>query len=635
MKRFLYIVATCLLLVSCANRGVGPQGGPKDTIPPKPLTAEPELGAINFHGDRIEVTFDEYIQLNNIASNLMISPPQQNQPEVKARGKKLIVQFKDTLHDSTTYTLDFGDAVCDYREKVPLHGYSFYFATGPEIDTLEHFGCVYDASSLNPMQGILVGIHRDLSDTAFVKHPFLRIAKTDAEGGFRIANIHAGTYAIYAIDDISHDYRLTFGEALAFADEPVVISAPEKALETMDTVAIDTVAMDSVAMDSVAMDSVAMDSVTMDSTAVMLPKEKPRGPMTSLFLFKEAQQKLYLQKVSRDEQHQITMLFSSSPDSLMIWRVLRPSEIDSTASDTAWLDPTPYIYPAFSSKGDTVTFWLTDSLAISQDSLYFEARYRRTDSVYNLEWFTDTIRAFWRAPRLTAKAKEAQDRINRNKRLDLRTNARKGFDVYDTLWLACTTPLADINAEAFHLFERVDTVLKPIPFSIAPYDTLPMKLTILADLQPEGNYELQLDSAALHDVYGVSHIAATYGLLVKSMADYSTLRVFLKPFEPKARIQLMNGKDEVVRELQAVEEGAFFENLKPDTYYMRLYLDEDGNGKWTTGSWEYKRQPERIYYYPEKIQTKSNWDFEQEWDYTAVEQMKSKPKELIKPVTKK
>ena len=70
-------------------------------------------------------------------------------------------------------------------------------------------------------------------------------------------------------------------------------------------------------------------------------------------------------------------------------------------------------------------------------------------------------------------------------------------------------------------------------------------------------------------------------------------------------------------------------------HYMRLYLDVDGNGKWTTGSWEYKRQPERIYYYPEKIQTKSNWDFEQEWDYTAVEQMKSKPRELVKTVKKK
>ena len=132
-----------MLLVSCANRGIGPQGGPKDTVPPIPLFSDPEIGALDYHGNRIEVTFDEYIQLNDVVGNLMMSPPQQNPPDVKARGKRLVVQFKDSLHDSTTYTIDFGDAICDYREKVPLHGFSFYFATGPEIDTLMHFGHVY------------------------------------------------------------------------------------------------------------------------------------------------------------------------------------------------------------------------------------------------------------------------------------------------------------------------------------------------------------------------------------------------------------------------------------------------------------------------------------------------------------
>ena len=624
------------MVAGCANRGIGPQGGPKDSVPPIPLFSEPEIGALDFHGNRIEITFDEYIQLNNIAGNLMMSPPQQNPPDVKPRGKRLIVQFKDTLHDSTTYTIDFGDAVCDYREKVPLHGFSFYFSTGPEIDTLAHFGHVYDAATLNPMQGILVGIHRDLSDTAFTRMPFLRIAKTDSVGGFRIGNIHPGMYKIYAVDDIGRDYRLTIGEALAFNDEPITVSAlesPSVHVPHRDSTAADTLQADTLLTETLQVDSLQADSIVPDT--FLLPLQEPQGPLTALFLFKEAQQKLYLQKVNRDVQHQITMQFSSAPDSLMRWHVLRPSEIDTTKSDSAWTDPTPYMYPAFSRHGDTVTIWLTDSAAIAQDSIFLEAQYRRTDSLYNLTWYTDTIRAIWRAPRLTAKAREALERQNQSRRLELKSNARKAFEMYDTLWLSCTTPLAVIPHESFHLYERIDTILKPVAFSIAPYDTLPMRLTIIADLQPNGEYELKIDSAALRDVYGVTHVAASYSLKVKTPADYSTLRVILKPFEPKARIQLLNSKDEVVRELPAVEEGAFFEHLKPDAYYMRLYLDENGDGKWTTGSWEYKRQPERIYYYPEKIQTKSNWDFEQEWDYTAVEQIKSKPKELIKPIKKK
>lgn len=586
IEKTLCILATALLVAGCANRGIGPQGGPKDTIPPKPLHADPEVGTLNFNAKRIEVTFDEYIQLNNVQGNLLMSPPQQRPPDVRARGKRMIINFQDSLHENTTYTLDFGDAVCDFREKVPLHGYSYYFSTGDEIDTLMYTGRVYEAETLNPMAGILVGIHRDLSDSAFTKTTFLRIAKTDSAGYFRINNIHEGQYRIYAVDEFSRDYRLTPGESLAFSDSIIAIPA--------------------------------------DS-----------GAGTNLFLFKEAVEKLYLQKSQRDEQHRISLLFSASPDSAMTWRVLRPSEMDSTKSDSAWTDPTPYLYTMFNDRRDTVTIWLTDSTAVRQDSIFLETHYRRTDSVYNLEWYTDTIRAVWRAPRLTAKALELQERINRNRRLDLKTNARKDFEIYDTLRLSSATPLARIALDSIHLFERIDTVTREIPFTLAEHDSITKEIVFLADLQPGGNYELLLDSGALHDVYGITHIKGMYGLLMKTPEDYSTLRVKLIPFDPKARIQILNNKDQVVRELPATEEGSFFEYLKPDTYYMRLYMDENGDGKWTTGEWSSKRQPEPIYYFPGKVQTKSNWDFEEEWDYTATEQMKSKPSELVKIVKKK
>lgn len=603
MRKIVYCVAAVLFMAGCANRGIGPQGGPKDSIPPVPLRSVPEMGALNFKDKRIEVTFDEYIQLNNIAGNLLMSPPQQNAPDVRARGKRLIINFQDSLRDSTTYTIDFGDAVCDFREKVPLHGFSFYFSTGDEIDTLEYSGYVYEAASLNPMHGILVGIHRDLSDSALTSQPFSRIAKTDSAGFFRIGNIHAGKYRLYAIDDFSRDNRLTPGEALAFADSAVSIQPSALSLQPSDS------------------DAIAVEAVA--------------APQGRLFLFKEAQEKLYLQRTLRDEQHRVTLIFSASPDSVPSWRVMRPSETDTAKNDSAWTDPTPFIHTAYSARRDTVTLWLTDSAAIGQDSLFFEARYRRTDSVFDLEWYTDTLRAIWRAPRLSAKAKEQQERKSRNRRLTLKSNARKGFELYDTLALSCTTPLRTIEVDSIHLFHHVDTVFTPVPFTILPYDTLPMKLRLQAELKAGETYELRLDSGALCDVYGVSHIAGTFPLTIKTPEDYSTLRVKLNPFVANARIQVLDSKDQVVRELPAEEEGAFFEYLKPDAYYMRLYLDENGDGKWTTGAWEGKRQPEPIYYFPEKIQTKSNWDFEEEWDYKAVEQMQAKPKELIQVVTKK
>jgi hypothetical protein len=124
-------------------------------------------------------------------------------------------------------------------------------------------------------------------------------------------------------------------------------------------------------------------------------------------------------------------------------------------------------------------------------------------------------------------------------------------------------------------------------------------------------------------------------LQLKTKEDYSTLRIKIQPFVPQARIQLLDAKDKVVRELSAEQQGTLFQFIKPETYYLRMYIDANNDQQWTTGSWEEKRQPEQVYYFPSKIQTKSNWDFEEEWDYTAVPQTESKPKELIQVSPKK
>lgn len=566
------VLIAAIVLASCANRGIGPQGGPKDSIPPVPVKSEPVNGVVDFHGKRIEISFNEYLQLSDIASNLLISPPQKNTPDVKARGKRVVVQFQDTLRDSTTYTIDFGSAICDFTEKNPLKGYIFSFATGPSIDTLETYGRVFDALTLNPASGICVGIHANLADSAFTKETFLRIAKTDSAGYFRIANIHQGRYRLYAVDDMSRDYRLTPGEAYAFHDSILSITAP-------------------------------------DST------------MHPLFLFKEEQPRLYLQRTLRDEPHKIQILFSARPDSLPQIRSLT--------------DSISYV-TQFSRYNDTVSLWLTDSISIFNDSIFLEARYRRTDSLFQLEWYTDTLRAIFRKPRMSATQRETKGLQLQNRRLEIKTNGRKNFDVYDTLRLSFGAPLAVLRLDSMHLTERVDTGARPIPFTVVPNDTLPMVLTILADLKPGGKYDLKLDSATFTDVYNTTHIAANYGIEVKKIEDYSTLRIKLEPFVPKARIQLLDTKDNVILDFPAVEgEGTLFEYLKPGDYYLRMYIDENGDGKWTTGSWEHKRQPELMYYFPNKVNTRANWDFEEVWDYKAVERTEAKPVELIKAAPKK
>lgn len=598
LRNIIYLLLVILAFDSCANRGIGPQGGPRDTIPPTVLKSIPENGALQFKGRQLEVTFSEYLQLDNIGQNLLMSPPQQHAPEVKVRGKKLHVEFQDSLRDNTTYTLDFGKAVCDFTERNP-QPFVFAFSTGDFIDTLEIRGNVYDAENLNPLKDITVGIYADMADSAFSTTVFDRIGRSDSAGGFRISNIREGTYRLYAVEDVSRDYRLTPGEMMAFADEPVT---PEVHPHFVT-------------------DSLGNDSLI----------GYDYGPADlQLWLFKQKQQRLYLQRGFREKQHLIHFYFSASPDSLPCFRALRLSDIDSTRTDTSWLDPTPYFYTSYSPHGDTVTVWLTDSLAIDQDSMYIEARYRRTDSLYRLEWTTDTLRAMWRRPRLSAKALKLQNYRNKHRKLELQSNASKAFEIYDTLYVASASPLATIEPDSIHLFQCVDTILKPMSFSIEPYDTLPMRFRLIASLKAGKKYELHMDSAGLHDVYGVPNKAEKFAFQVKTLEDYATLKVKLNPFLPNARIQIINGRDDVVRELPALPEGTTFRFLKADNYYLRMYVDSNGDERWTTGSWEEHRQPETVYYYPNMIQTKSNWDFEEEWDYTAVPQTQAKPIELIR-----
>ena len=620
-KYYVYIgVALILLCSACANRGQGPQGGPRDTIPPMVLKELPVNGTLAFTNQKVEITFDEYIQLDNVQNNVLISPPQQNPPEVKAFGKTLSVVFQEELQDSTTYTIDFGAAICDYNEKTPLEGYVYAFSTGDYIDSLAISGCVYNAENLNPMPTVLVGIHRNMADSALSTLPFSRITRADSEGNFTIHNIHPGTYRLYALNDISRDYLYQPGEALAFVDSTI---QPYMQMEHhQDTIWQDTLGIDLVTGDTLF--TRLIDSVYTHEVARYLPDS------LVLWYFEESKQRLYFQKIMREEQHAFTMLFSAPQPSMPIVRSLSPSQMDSTASDSSYVDWMQYMLLQHSPTYDTITYWLTDSLAIAMDSIYFEVTYQVTDSLYNIVPQTDTLLAVYRHPRLSEKAREAYLRGKRERKLALTTNASTKFEIYDTLRVQSDFPLDSIHTEMFHLMHKVDTIFKDIPFQLAKVDSLGMLIHLLAELKPMESYLLRIDSAACCDIYGKCNELIEDNIKLKSLDEYSSLKVKMTHFDPRARIQLLNDKDKVVAEKPAMQDGTLFDYLAPTTFYLRLYIDYSGDGKWTTGDWLSKRQPEPIYYYPNRLKLRANWDFEENFDHLAIPQILSKPEALKK-----
>ena len=609
-----------LLCVSCANRGTGPQGGPRDTIPPMVVKESPMNGSLNFDAKRIEIHFDEYIQLDNVQKNVLISPPQQTPPEVKAIGKNVSVVFNEPLQDSTTYTIGFGAAICDYNEKTPLHDYVYSFSTGDVIDSLSVSGRVYDAANLDPISDVLVGIHSNHADSALGTIPFTRIARANEEGYFTIHNMRSGIYRLYALNDISRDYLYQPGEALAFADS--LVRPYTELREVSDTIWRDTLGIDPATKDTLFTRQI--DSVVIAEHIFYLPDT------LVLWYFTENKQRHYFKGVYREEQHAFTLIFSAPQDSLPTIRVLRPSEVDSLANDSSWVDWMDYALLQSNATYDTMTYWLTDSLAIKQDSIYMEMRYMISDSVYNLIPQTDTVLAVYRRPRMSEKAWENVQRQKRERKLEMKSNASSKFEIYDTLHIQSPFPLDSLKTELLHLVHvEEDTIVTPIPFVIHARDSLKQRIQLVANLEPAESYMLTIDSAALYDIYGKCNDSTSYKLKLKSLDEYSSLRVKMTHFDTRARMQLLNDKDQVLRELPAVEEGAHFDYLTPTTYYLRLYIDWNNDGEWTTGDWLQKRQPEPIYYFPSRLKLRANWDFEENFNHLAIPQVQSKPKALI------
>ena len=604
-----------LFFSSCANRGIGPQGGPKDTIPPRMVKEQPLNQSVNFHGKKIEITFNEYLQLDNIQQNLLVSPPQQVSPIVKAVGKKVTVEMQEDLIDSTTYTLDFGNAICDYTEKNPLRGYVFAFSTGDRIDSMEVYGRVANAEDLNPVSGLMVGLQANLHDSAFSTLPFTRVARSDSLGEFGIQNLRNGVYRLYALQDQSRDFLYQPGEGLAFSDSLVI---PEYETE----IVFDTI------WKNIADTIDSLSSVRQIDTILTIQNTYVGPADLMLWFFKEDKQRHYFQRVYRDEPHIIKLQFSAPQDSLPLLRALPPSAMDSTRSDSLWTDPWAYTLLQANPTRDTLVYWLTDSIAIRQDSIFLEMTYLKSDSLYNLVPATDTVSAIYRAPRMTQKAKEAQEKKARERKLDLKSNAKDKFEVYDTLCVVSAFPIDSIYTDSIRLYEKQDTLLIDKPFTLRQKDV--MSFQIIAPLQQGKQYELHLDSAAVRDIYGVASDKKKFTLRLKTAEDYSTLLIRLPNYDPRIRLQLLSEKDQPVRELPAREEGTKFEYLTPKTYYLRLYFDLNGDGRWTTGDWITKRQPEPVYYFPAKLTLRANWDFEERFDYLARPQLEAKPRELRK-----
>ncbi|KAA6321084.1 hypothetical protein EZS27_029222, partial [termite gut metagenome] len=234
------VAVLVLVLYSCASIG-RPEGGAIDETPPRFIGSAPVAGALNSKRTRITLEFDEYIKLEGVNEKVIVSPPQVQRPEIKPAGKKININLLDSLRENATYIIDFSDAISDNNEGNPLGNFAFTFSTGEAIDTLVVSGVLLAASDLEPVKGMLIGLHADLADSAFTSFPFDRVSRTDSRGRFSIKGIAPGAYRLFGLMDADQNFMFSQkSEAIAFLDSLVIPRFEERSRKDTITTSQDS-----------------------------------------------------------------------------------------------------------------------------------------------------------------------------------------------------------------------------------------------------------------------------------------------------------------------------------------------------------------------------------------------------------
>ena len=176
----------------------------------------------------------------------------------------------------------------------------------------------------------------------------------------------------------------------------------------------------------------------------------------------------------------------------------------------------------------------------------------------------------------------------------------------------------------------------PGQFLVREKVNVPRTYEVIGEWRPDVEYSLEIDSAAFVDIYGSVSDTAKKGFKVKSNDAYSTIFMTLDGMRGKNVVaQLVSSTDAVMKEVRTHTGDAEFFYVNPNTYYLRIFVDENNNGKWDTGNYDEGRQAETIYYYPSKIECKEKWDFTETWSPLRGSSTSLKPAELVKQKAEK
>jgi hypothetical protein len=592
-RLFLVSFIAVIIIGSCAKIST-PSGGLRDRLPPVVVKSVPLNGAKNFKGNKVEITFNEYVVLDNINDKFMVSPPMKKKPRVFIRSKSVDIELDEKMKDSTTYTFYFQDAIKDLNEGNILQNYQFVVATGPIIDSLSVTGNIYNAYNLEIPEKTLVLLYHELADSAVEKHLPQYITRLDATGYFRIDNVRPGIYRLFGLKDAdnSKTYNLP-DEEFAFMDSTITVTS-EKNYIPPPKIVKDTTIVKKVPVKSGA---AAKDSTKLKKTEIKIPEPVALKGEYRLFQFLATKKAHYLVSSKRDLKYEMLFVLSLPPDSMKF-----EFSIPDSKPGSFFTEPSKY--------RDTLKVWLTDSSLYSRTQINTILNYPFTDTLGKTGYKQDTILMRFLQPRAPKVAKTKKTIFT------YENNISSGsLKPGQTIVFKSKTPFREPDSARIKLYEIDKTTKLKLQYQFVKDTLNSCKYYLKTKLEEGKKYLFVADSGSFGNIYRENSDSLGISFSIKNPDTYCKLTLDVKNYEGSMIIQLLDKSEKLIAENYMNKSGkTVFPLLDAGFYRVRVIYDLNGDRKWTTGDFSKGRQPEPVSYYPIEIELKTGWELDQAWD---------------------
>jgi len=596
IKIFLTIITLFVVIFSfdkCATIGT-PTGGDKDTIPPEVVFANPEFYKVNFDAKRVNIGFNEYVQLKNLEKELIISPPFEKKPQVYLKGKGIYFEInREELIDSSTYTFNFGNAIADVNEGNPYTNFSYIFSTGPVIDSFGISGKVVSAFNLQPSkEPFWVMLYDNLEDSVPYKEKPVYVSRSMENGSYNIDHIKAGTYKLFALKEKNQNFLYDKeDEIIGFSDSLITIDSSFFQVKHFH--------------DTLHIDSLNTDSLKKDETVF-----KIYGYHHNIFTFSEPDTDTlqYLDSWDLIDYRMFYLAFNNPlSDSFNVTLQYYP-------------ELTNWNIREFSKDKDSVNYWITDTMLLASDTLNIIVQYYKHDSLRIPVLTKDTLKF-----RMKRKA-ESQNRRGREKQekevrqienLELKFNIRNNSNIefYDKILINSVTPFQDFDTSRIEFVQIIDTLSYKKDFSIERDSILLNRLHFNFKIEESTKYKITFYDSAFSDIYGIINDTTYLSFSTKRIAQYGILNINMSGINEQIILQLLDTKEKVINEkILTNDDVVTFEYLSPSEYKLKVIFDENKNGKWDTGIYLKNLLPEKVQYFKNTINVRENWEHAENWD---------------------